>query len=129
MEITDTENEGNCVVAHSLLVTHHTVVVYKLQLVVRQYVGPVIHQVESHLSGGEAGLSAGPASTHGEEGSDVELLLAQNRAGAGEEDSEGKGQRVAEDGPVEEAFAELSHSWWMLELDEVSLFLQYTVQL
>ena len=61
---------------NSLLVTHHTVVVNQLQLVVRQYVRPLIHQVQSHLSGGEAGLSAGPASAHGEQGSDVELLLA-----------------------------------------------------
>lgn len=61
---------------NSLLVTHHTVIVYQLQLVVRQYVGPLIHKGQSHLSCGEARLSAWPASTHGEEGSDVELLLA-----------------------------------------------------
>lgn len=59
-----------------LLVTHHAVIVYQLQLVVRQYVGPVIHQVHGHLSGGEASLSPGPASAHGEQGPDVKLLLA-----------------------------------------------------
>lgn len=70
------KDRTNCVVAHSLLITHHAVVVYQLQLVVRQYVGSLIHQVQGHLSGGEAGLTARPASTHGKEGSDVELLLA-----------------------------------------------------
>lgn len=78
-------------------VTHHAVIVYKLQLVVRQDVAPLVHQVQSHVSGGEAGLSARPASTHGEQGSDVELLLAYSRAGAGEEHSEDQGQRGAQE--------------------------------
>lgn len=96
-------------VAHSLSVTHHTVIVDQLQLVVWQYVSPLIHYVQCHPSSGEAGLSARPAPTHGKEGSNVELLLAKSRAGAGEEDSEGKGQGVVLYGP-----AEPSHSCWML---------------
>lgn len=59
--------------------THHAVVVDELQLVVGQDVAPVVHQVQGHLSGGHARLTARPASAHGEQRSDVQLLLACRR--------------------------------------------------
>lgn len=59
--------------------THHAVVVDQLQLVVGQNVAPVVHQVQRHLRRGHARLAAGPAPAHGEQGSDVQLLLSCGR--------------------------------------------------
>lgn len=59
--------------------THHAVVVDQLQLVVGQNVAPVVHQVQRHLRRGHARLAAGPASAHGEQGADVQLLLSCGR--------------------------------------------------
>lgn len=59
--------------------THHAVVVDQLQLVVGQNVAPVVHQVQRHLRGGHARLAAGPAPAHGEQSSDVQLLLSCGR--------------------------------------------------
>lgn len=66
--------------------THHAVVVDQLQLVVRQNVAPVVHQVQRHLRGGHARLAAGPAPAHGEQSSDVQLLLSCGRPGPEEEE-------------------------------------------
>lgn len=65
--------------------THHAVVVDELQLVVRQDVAPVVHQVQSHLSGGHARLTARPPSAHGEQSSNVQLLLSCGRPWTEEE--------------------------------------------
>lgn len=59
--------------------THHAVVVDQLQLVVGQNVAPVVHQVQRHLRRGHARLAAGPAPAHGEQSSDVQLLLSCGR--------------------------------------------------
>ena len=55
--------------------THHAVVVDELQLVVRQDVSPVVDQVQGHLGRGEAGLTPRPTTAHGEQSSNVQLLL------------------------------------------------------
>lgn len=59
----------------STLCTHHAVVVDQLQLVLRQDVRAVVDQVQGELSAGQTGLTPGPAAAHGEERSDVQLLL------------------------------------------------------
>lgn len=69
--------------------THHAVVVDQLQLVVRQDVGPVVDQVQGHLGRGQARLAPRPAPAHGEQGSDVQLLLPCGRRRP-EEEKEGQ---------------------------------------
>lgn len=59
--------------------THHAVIVDQLQLVVGQNVAPVVHQVQRHLRRGHARLAARPAPAHGEQSSDVQLLLSCGR--------------------------------------------------
>ena len=47
----------------------------ELQLIVWQDVGAVVDQVQGHLGRGEAGLTPRPTTAHGEQSSDVQLLL------------------------------------------------------
>lgn len=59
-----------------LVITYPAIVVDQLELIVRQNVHPLVHQVQSHLSSRETCLTPGPSSAHGEQGADVELLLS-----------------------------------------------------